>query len=105
MQAKAKVARRVWLVRALMQLIGQPRLSERLRIAHQQWMESNVAKGDMLLFFSVATARALEASLEPEERADFPLVWRGDWHAYSQTTIDWVVARYAPSMCKKRLAK
>ncbi|KAG1674663.1 hypothetical protein FOA52_007187 [Chlamydomonas sp. UWO 241] len=101
-KAKAKVARRVRLVAGFLDLIGQSRAASRLRIGFQQWREANVVKADMLHYFSVSTTRALETALVLEERADFPLVWRGDWHAYSQTYLDWVVARYAPSMRKRR---
>ena len=37
--------------------------------------------------FSVRNALRLEVALVPEERDDFPLVWRGSWLRFARTYL------------------
>ncbi len=48
----------------------------------------------MALPQSSGNALAMEAALAPEERSEFPLVWRGDWFEYSTVYMDEVARRF-----------
>ena len=67
---------KVWLVCALLRLLGRQKAAQKLQTAFLTFCVHNNSKTDKDLTFSTRALVALEARLAPAERADYLLVWR-----------------------------